>query len=298
MSAQLVLVHGRSQQHKDAAALKGEWLAALRKGLAKAHLELPVPEASVRFPYYGQTLYDLVGGVPDDQVAEVIVRGASGSGPDPDEYAMARQIVTEIRDRTGITDEQLGEVTSLDVVARGPQDHEWIHAVLKALDRYVPYGSGSAIATFTRDVYHYLHRPGIRDQIETGIQQVMQPDLPTVVVGHSLGSVVAYNLLRRDGEAHMWDVPLFVTVGSPLAVTAIKRSLAPNKHPQCVGHWFNAMDERDVVALYPLNRTYFDIDPAVENKTDVQNDTDNRHSISGYLSDVDVAQRIHTALKD
>ena len=35
---QLVLVHGRSQQGKDSAGLKGEWLAALRTGLAASGL--------------------------------------------------------------------------------------------------------------------------------------------------------------------------------------------------------------------------------------------------------------------
>jgi hypothetical protein len=56
------------------------------------------------------------------------------------------------------------------------------------------------------------------------------------------------------------------------------------------------MDERDVVSLYPLDKLYFDIDPEVENKTNVDNQTSNRHGISGYLSDKDVARRIHEAL--
>jgi surfactin synthase thioesterase subunit len=52
----------------------------------------------------------------------------------------------------------------------------------------------------------------------------MQPDMPTVVVGHSLGAVVSYCLLRRDGDANRWAVPLYVTLGAPLAVTAIKKA--------------------------------------------------------------------------
>ena len=62
------------------------------------------------------------------------------------------------------------------------------------------------------------------------------------------------------------------------------------------GGWFNAMDQRDVVALYPLDGTHFPIDPAIENKTDVDNDTENRHGISGYLTDKVVAKRIYDAL--
>lgn len=45
-----------------------------------------------------------------------------------------------------------------------------------------------------------------------------------------------------------------------------------------------------------FERTYFDIDPGLENKTDVQYHTDNRHGIAGYLNDPDVARRIHAPL--
>ena len=56
------------------------------------------------------------------------------------------------------------------------------------------------------------------------------------------------------------------------------------------------MDERDIVALYPLDSDHFAIDPAIENKLDVDNPTVNRHGITGYLSDAVVARRIHDAL--
>jgi hypothetical protein len=79
-------------------------------------------------------------------------------------------------------------------------------------------------------------------------------------------------------------------------VKAIKAALAPIEHPQCVTRWFNAMDERDVVALFPLTAERFNVDPAIENKNDVRNHTSNRHGISGYLDDAEVARRIHTAL--
>lgn len=88
--------------------------------------------------------------------------------------------------------------------------------------------------------------------------------VPSIVVAHSLGTVVAYNLLRRDGDREHWVVPLLVTVGSPLAVTAIKRSLSPIKHPRCVAKWYNARDGHDTVALYPLDEHHFRIVPEVE----------------------------------
>jgi hypothetical protein len=50
------------------------------------------------------------------------------------------------------------------------------------------------------------------------------------------------------------------------------------------------------VALFALDDANFPIDPSIENKIDVDNDTSNRHGISGYLSDAVVARRIHEAL--
>lgn len=135
----------------------------------------------------------------------------------------------------------------------------------------------------------------MRDRIESGVLAAMEPGVPSVVVSHSLGTVVAYNLLRREGANRGWEVPLFVTLGSPLGIVEIKRRLAPIGHPACAARWKNVMDERDVVALYPLSDRHFPVDPDIETKT-VRNHTRNRHAIAGYLEDPAVAAWIHAAL--
>lgn len=299
MSRQLVFVHGRAQEHKDAAALKAEWLDALGEGLEKSGLKLPIAESDVRFPYYGDTLYDLVDGKPADEAAAVIVRGEAG---DSEEERFTRAIMLEIQAKAGITDAQLAAVAGEEVVDRGPLNWEWFQAILRAVDRYVPYGSGSSIALFTHDVYQYLKNSAIRETIDTGVSSAMAKDVDTVVVAHSLGTVVAYNLLRQQGHLRGWNCVLLVTVGSPLAVGEVRktlRSLVPIRCPACVKRWFNAMDPRDVVALYPLDVACFPLDPAapaIENKQDVKNKTRNRHGIAGYLDDKEVARRIYDAL--
>jgi hypothetical protein len=62
--------------------------------------------------------------------------------------------------------------------------------------------------------------------------------------------------------------------------------------PPCVGQWFNAYDDRDVVALSPLDARTFNVTPPIENKSDVLNFTDNRHGIEGYLADSVVARQV------
>lgn len=292
MSGTLVFVHGRAQQDKNADELKQDWIGALRHGLAKSGLDLPIAPDAVRFPYYGNTLRDLVD-FPTVQAAEVLVHG---EGLSDDEQAFMRSVVLEMAAHEGITDRDVLAASGPRVIEQGPLNWGWIQAVLEAMDKVVPGASAASIALFTNDVYHYLRNPGIRDDIETGVRKAMDASAPAVVVGHSLGSVVAYNLLRREGKSSGWQVPLFVTVGSPLGISEIRRSLRPIGHPPCVGQWFNAMDDRDVVSLFPLDANHFGITPSVENKTDVMNSTPNRHGISGYLDDQVVARRIHDAL--
>lgn len=299
MAPELVFVHGRSQENKDASNLKKEWIDALNVGLAKSNLGLPIPEPQVRFPYYGDTLSHLSKGKSIDEAAEVVVRGHETDGK---EETFTLAIVDEIRRLNGITDDQLAAIADQKVVYRGPLNWPPVLTILKALDRFVPHSSSSTIALFTHDVYAYLNDSRIREAIEDGITKAITPGVQTVVVAHSLGTVVAYNLLRREGHLRNWKVPLLVTVGSPLAVTAIRttlKMLATPRKPQCVDAWLNAMDSRDVVALYPLDPDNFPIDPPkpkIENKTDVQNWTDNRHGIRGYLDDEIVASRIYDAL--
>jgi hypothetical protein len=291
MTGQLVFVHGRAQEYKVAVALKGAWIAALREGLTKSGFDLPIPETNIRFPYYGQTLFDLVSDTPN--VAEVIVRGP---GTNDAEREFQRAVLQEVQNVAGIQDEEVEAVLGTDVVARGALNWEWLQGILKVLDQHLPGGSAATVALATHDVYHYLKNPGIRDVIERGVREAFTPQIPTVVVSHSLGTVVAFTLLRREGDVNRWSVPLLVTLGSPLAITAIKASLSPIEHPSCVRKWYNARDKRDVVALYPLDKEHFDVDPAIENIAGVRNHTDNRHGISGYLDDKDVARRIYDAL--
>ena len=300
MSRQLVLIHGRAQDKKDSKALKAEWLDALEEGLAKSGLSLPIAETDVRFPFYGDTLYDMDAGKSADESADIVVRGTDA---DQDEQEFTRKVLEEIRKKAGITEQQLAEIAGdADVVRRGPLNWEWTQAILRAIDRHVPHGSGTSIALFTHDVYSYLKNDAIRTKIENGVSSAMTPGVSTVVVSHSLGTVVAYNLYRREGKQRGWKVPLFVTVGSPLGVSEIRKTLkgfAPTRCPECADAWFNAMDTRDVVALYPLTPDNFPLaptEPAILNKQDVRNRTKNRHGIAGYLDDAEVARRIHDAL--
>jgi hypothetical protein len=108
------------------------------------------------------------------------------------------------------------------------------------------------------------------------------------VIDHSLGTVVAYNVLGAAAR----KIPLYVTVGSPLGIRATRQTLAPIRNPVGSKGWYNAYDAHDFVSLYPLDKDNFDVSPAITNNGTVQNLTENQHGIIGYLDDANVAKAV------
>ena len=115
------------------------------------------------------------------------------------------------------------------------------------------------------------------------------------MVGHSLGSVVAYRLLALGGPI-THPVKALITLGSPLGITAVREALEPIGHPPFVDTWFNAYDERDAVALHPLDAERFPVSPPITNYNKVSNESHNHHGIQGYLADSVVITQIAEAV--
>lgn len=124
----------------------------------------------------------------------------------------------------------------------------------------------AVVGRFFGDVFAYLHARGekaaepgeIPKLIAKEIDQAGPPGEPLIVIGHSLGGVIAFDLLsffRTDIE-----VDLFVSVGSqvshfeemkrfnasdPLIPSAMQK-LA--RTPPNIKHWINVFDEVDIFA--------------------------------------------------
>lgn len=286
----LVLVHGRAQQGRDPAELTRIWLDTLRLGLGRERSAI-LTEVDVQLPYYGEVLDQFVQGLHGSIPVDILVRG-DPAGIDEDYRTFHTEIVEEMRLGLNLTDEQVELFLADGVRERGPLNWEWVQALLRAADA-IPGVSAGAIERFTRDVYLYLSSTRVRRAVN-GIVDAAIPSGKTVIIGHSLGSVVAYDVLRTT--ARPLDVSLYVTVGSPLGVGPIRRTLAPLRFPTAVKAWYNALDERDTVALHPLDAATFPVDPPVENFVKVRNGTENAHGITGYLNDPVVAKRIYDCL--
>jgi hypothetical protein len=288
-SLRLVLVHGRGQEGLDPNQLKMNWMGTLARGAQKQGRTVP-SAIDVAFPYYGDVLDKFARDYDIPLTPEVQARGGQAN----DEFlAFQAEVAEALRQRAGVTDAQVDAEYGPNPKPRGPLNWEWVQAIFRALDRYGGGMSQAALELFTRDVFLYTTRAGVRDEIDRIVATALTEE-PTVVVGHSLGSVVAYSILRSDRRS--LRIPLFLTVGCPLGVRPIRDQFRPLRFPLPVKEWFNAFDARDVVALYPLDTANFPVTPAIDNYQGVKNSTENRHGIVGYLDDVEVAKRLLDAL--
>ena len=295
----IVFIHGRSQENKVQAELQDVWLQAAIRGVAAAGLA-PLPElatASVVLPYYGNLLFKLTDQVGRDAFKTLVDRGADASAPPAEEQEFAQKMIFEMAAAQGISLDAIARESGQTVVERDIQNWKAVLAALRLLDK-VPHIGQSSIELFTRDVWYYLTNKGLRLQIDAVVGAAIPGDEPCVVVAHSLGTIVAYNLLMN--RASRANVKALITVGSPLGIESIWSRLPsdtpPRKAPEGVGRWFNARDPQDTVALYEIAAGTYRGNPAVTNYSGVANGSDNKHGIVQYLEDKTVARAIHDAL--
>ena len=105
------------------------------------------------------------------------------------------------------------------------------------------------------DVQDFLFDPAHRKQMEDiFLARLRTGGGPFVVIAHSQGSMIAYDVLRQLKKSDI-DVRLFVTIGSPLGLPPVRsvfkkwtgKSRLP--FPPCVSQWLNVAAVGDVVAL-------------------------------------------------
>lgn len=299
---QLIFVHGINNQDRTVDDIQKLWSNALRRALG-AIADTWWDDVQVRTAYYADVLH----------AAEQAWDASSGtatpmsaSSPDedfaPDDVAalyLEMQQVLKISDDEvrKYLDESEAEVPA-ERMGQGVHKR-WLKAITRALEDIAPGAAPDLARTFLPQAAAYLHMPGAYDEINALVrEQVFDPagNLDrTVVVAHSLGTIVSYVLLRRMmGDR---SLPLFVTLGSPLGIRIVKdRIQPPYVTPPVVSKWINGSDREDFVALYP-ELTADTFGPAnVTNLTDLDNGHDDPHDIAKYLAQPAIALAIGQAL--
>ena len=149
----------------------------------------------------------------------------------------------------------------------------------------------------------------VRAMLRAELDSAWQAGAPFVLIGHSLGSVIAYDTLwelsRERGSTPRID--LFVTMGSPLATHFIQRKVCGSRergaarYPTNIRRWVNLTARGDTTALRPrLQPTFAEmlalgLIDSLEDVNDFHNYYRgelgvNEHDAYGYLSQPSVGR--------
>jgi hypothetical protein len=174
--------------------------------------------------------------------------------------------------------------------------------------------SDIALRHVLTDLGRYYHEAGIRDALQgrlrAAIEAAHDADRRIMVIGHSMGSIVAYDTLRAIGKQRR-DIAIdhFVTIGAPLGLPQVKFRVAEEndlvRTPSIVRKWTNQAERRDPIAFDThLAGDFKPNDAGVQVHDDlVCNDTVperepktpgeiNHHSIFGYLRTPEMSRLI------
>lgn len=248
--ATIIIVHGIGQQFEGSNTLHAQLFPALSDGLA--HSGKRVASTDVFFAYYGHLFR------PE---AEMLATEPYLDASDVQE-GYERDLLAQWWDRAASSDPQV-IAQEEETLSRSPQ---WAQRALLALNRS-RFFSGIAERGFIgdlRQVSSYLDDSSLRRKIQNEVGRSITEDA-RVMVGHSLGSIVAYESLCANPD---WPVKAFVTLGSPLGLRHIiydrleppprrNGSLMEGCWPGSIATWTNITDSGDVVAVVEDLRPLF-----------------------------------------
>ena len=140
----LVMVHGRGQAGKDPGTLRMEWADALEYGLLRASKRLPAGTQS-EFPFYGDELEKMVQQTSTPLSVDAHARGTQSDA----EQEMRGEMLEDLAFSLGLTRADIEREYAGQPQEKGPQNWEWVQAILRAVDR-IPGINSSAINAFTR----------------------------------------------------------------------------------------------------------------------------------------------------
>jgi hypothetical protein len=309
VAVRLVFVHGIGGPRR--VALEQErWTEALARGARAAGHSRAADDvvngklAEVSFAYYGDLFHSpgAQGGADAELEAPEaailsglltdIVERRLALASDSQEQADLRQALADLRPE-GSAAQGVGNVV-----------RACVNAGTTLLDagpwrRSGQWASGKLLIRDLGQVARYLARG--RDSLDLLVRSVVADFVgagPSVVVAHSLGSVVAYEVLHEFTPT----VPLLVTLGSPLAMRAVvwpHLRPRPCRTPPGVASWLDCWDRDDVICARPLGEADIQANTAGVRPRGSRVDSDGLwvHSAAKYLARGEVAGPVIEALQ-
>lgn len=273
--AVLVLIHGIAQEQETADTLEERWLPALAGGIrAAGHAELAdriwrhrdrEDALEVRMAAYGDLFLPFGGQGFDEELDDDALDGL-----DLNELALMEGLAADWLHRAAERADHPDHAAAVLELGYLDPSHEEMgvreeaaRALLNAATRLSWFGLGTmavaerSVNKSLRQVTRYMTDPDLREQIQARILTHVGPDTKAII-GHSLGSVVAYEVAAKHAGA---PIPLLLTLGSPLGLRSViydRLTPHPPEYPARVHRWINVADRNDLVAAEPNLTTLFD----------------------------------------
>jgi hypothetical protein len=238
----ILAVHGIGQQFKGDAVIHREWWPALLSGLHLAGSDLK-DERELDCAFYGH-LFRKPGSLATADSYRTEDVGI-------EEAALLKLLWQAAAESEPQAVPSLGSYGGDKTLARTPQViQRALSAVSKS--RFWANLSQAALIGDLKQVVRYMNDPDVHENVLEIVVRKITPDT-RVVIGHSLGSVVAYEALCHTPES----VVSFLTFGSPLGIqNLIFDKLKPAPNTMRIGawaggvkDWTNIADKGDIVAL-------------------------------------------------
>lgn len=283
----LAFIHGINNERQTPVSIESVWWEALERGRNAAGLA-PKPRPEITVAYYA------------DLLAGLTISAAVEMGPSAASTGLAVGLLQEYADAAGVTEDELAMVAAemglpREAVAQGVPHEGWIIAFASVLERLLPTKGKLIARLFLSQAVKYINDKVLAAQIDKKVAAAVFDGKrdPVIVIAHSLGTVVSYRVLANESWATR-DVPLFVTLGSPLSLQMFKHILpARGTMPTPpIGCWFNARHKDDFVTL---GRGIVEQSigfQGVEDCTEIVGDDSDRHAIVQYLASPAVAKVI------
>ncbi|MFB7977880.1 hypothetical protein [Streptomyces vinaceus] len=237
---QIVGVHGIKQgSNATTAGLSSSWQASLDEALAAepagaAGAVVTVPSYQAVFPRTPTRYVRLGGPEPDllsedrpiDEEEEAFILRALA--------AYAPSAVEDESPEAGLT---LGD---------GPLTPRIVRRV-QAVDRKMGKGVTGRLLWFVREAHAYLRNEETAAAVRAAVADALAETGARMVIAHSLGSVVVYDMLSRGGAP---DVDTLVTCGSPLGWLAGRKGIHSEGERLAVPagvEWTNLYASKDFV---------------------------------------------------
>jgi hypothetical protein len=239
--ARIVCVHGVGKQLLGEQSLLRDWLPALADGLKRAGVD-QVATGDVAMAFYGD-LFRPAG--------ELLAVGDPRYGAKDVEPGWEQELLFAWWREAAEVDSRVAPPGG-DTLVRAPGSAQ---AALRQLARSKFFADIAlrGVAFDLKQVRRYLQESGLRREVRSRLAALIGPET-RVIVGHSLGSVVAYEVLCALADNQVWAL---VTLGSPLGIRNLvfdRLQPAPvNGRGPWPGSddlvWTNVVDSGDVVAL-------------------------------------------------